>query len=101
MKKVIYSLSVLFISICMYEPVQAKNPCASLTCMSGLVGNGTPAGGCSAPIADYFSIVVYAPWGYLPGHTAELRRQYLMSCPGAAVNMQWVALIQAQWGTVL
>lgn len=100
MKKLIYICSFIFLFTYVNKSANAKDPCASLICMSGLVGNGTPSGGCSKPISDYFSIIVWTVTGYHPYRTAIKRQRYLMSCSGSAANMQWVALIQAQWGMV-
>lgn len=81
------------------KPAHA-NACQTLMCMSGLVGNGSPAGGCSSHITKYFSIIRFGMWGYSPSRTAAARQRYLMSCEGAALNMEWVSMIQAVYGTV-
>lgn len=80
--------------------VAHAGPCETLVCMSGLVGNGSPAGGCGSPIGKYFSIIRFGFWGYSPSRTAAARQRYLMSCPGSAMNVQWVSAIQAVYGTV-
>lgn len=74
--------------------------CETLVCMSGLVGNGVAAGGCSAPIAKYFSIIRFGFWGYSPSLTRTARERYLKSCAGSTANLQWVEAIQAVYGTV-
>ena len=83
-------------------PSQAyAGPCETLVCMSGLVGNGSPAGGCGSPISKYFSIIRFGFWGgYSPSRTAAARQRYLMSCPGSALNIQWVTAIQLAYGVI-
>lgn len=80
--------------------VARAGSCETLVCMSGMVGNGSPAGGCGSPISKYFSIIRFNFWGYDAGRTYAARQRYLMECPGAAMNIQWVSLIQAIYGTV-
>lgn len=75
--------------------------CETLMCMSGMVGNGSPGGGCGSPIAAYFSIIRFNFWGYDPVATAEARREYLTSCPGSSANTEWVSAIQAVYGEVM
>ncbi|GBR16784.1 hypothetical protein AA105894_1658 [Asaia spathodeae NBRC 105894] len=78
---------------------RAADPCTVLMCMSGLVGNGTPPPTCQPAIDVYFSLIVFHIT-YDPISTAALRLKYLETCPGWAANAEWVAAIQAAWGTV-
>lgn len=80
--------------------VALADSCETLMCMSGLVGNGSPSSGCGSPIADYFSIIRFDFFGFSPSLTAAARYRYLMSCPGSAMNGEWVTAIQAVWGGV-
>lgn len=82
------------------KPAHAS-PCETLMCMSGLVGNGSPGGGCGSPITAYFTIIRFNFWGYDAVATREARQRYLTSCPGSAANMAWVEAIQAVWGEVI
>lgn len=64
---------------------QSVDPCAVYTCMAGISGSGTTGGPACAPATSYFfSLVVFDPYFDAPA-TAQLRRQYLMTCPGAQV----------------
>ncbi|MBN8894603.1 MAG: hypothetical protein J0I71_07180 [Rhodanobacter sp.] len=81
---------------------QSVDPCAVYTCMAGMSGEGATGGAACAPAtAFFFSLVVFDPYFDAPA-TSQLRRQYLMTCPGAnvATNAAILNAIIAQWGTV-
>jgi hypothetical protein len=85
-------------------PVQAQgvDPCIVYTCMAGISGAGTSGGPACAPATTYFfSLVVFDPWFDAPA-TSQLRRTYLMTCPGAnmASNAMLLNAIIAEWGSV-
>jgi hypothetical protein len=70
--------------------------------MAGISGAGASGGPACVPATTYFfSLVVFDPM-FDPGATAELRRTYLMTCPGANVPSNAVLLnaIIAEWGAV-
>lgn len=85
-------------------PVRAQSvdPCTVYTCMAGMSGSGTTGGPACTPATNYFfSLVVFDPYFDAPA-TAQLRRQYLMTCPGAnvATNAAILHAIIAEWGSV-
>jgi len=85
-------------------PVRAQSvdPCTVYTCMAGISGAGTSGGPACIPATTYFfSLVVFDPV-FDAAATAELRRAYLMTCPGANVttNAAVLSAIIAEWGAV-
>lgn len=81
---------------------QSVDPCTVYTCMAGTSGAGTAGGpGCVPATSYFFSLVVFDPYFDAPA-TAQLRRQYLMTCPGANVttNAALLNAIIAEWGSV-
>jgi hypothetical protein len=70
--------------------------------MAGISGAGTSGGPACIPATTYFfSLVVFDPV-FDAAATAELRRAYLMTCPGANVttNAAVLSAIIAEWGAV-
>lgn len=85
-------------------PVQAQSvdPCTVYMCMAGMSGAGASGGpACTPPTTYFFSLVVFDP-AFDAAATAELRRTYLMTCPGADVtsNAAVLSAIIAEWGVV-
>ena len=81
---------------------QSVDACTAYTCMAGLSGQGVTGGPTCTPATSYFfSLVVFDPYFDAPA-TAQLRRQYLMTCPGAQVanNANILQAIIAPWGYV-
>lgn len=81
---------------------QSVDPCAVYTCMAGMSGEGTTGGAaCTPSTTFFFSLVVFDPYFDAPA-TSQLRRQYLMTCPGANIGTNAAILnaIIAEWGTV-
>lgn len=81
---------------------QSVDPCTVYTCMAGISGAGASGGPACVPATTYFfSLVVFDPWFDAPA-TSQLRRTYLMTCPGAnvATNAALLNAIIAEWGTV-
>lgn len=81
---------------------QSIDPCAVYTCMAGMSGDGATGGAACAPATTFFfSLVVFDPYFDAPA-TSQLRRRYLMTCPGAntGTNAAILNAIIAEWGTV-
>ncbi|MBP1475772.1 hypothetical protein J7I44_15805 [Frateuria sp. MAH-13] len=81
---------------------QSVDPCTVYTCMAGISGAGASGGPACVPATTYFfSLAVFDPWFDAPA-TSQLRRTYLMTCPGAnvATNAALLNAIIAEWGTV-
>ncbi|HXD35330.1 MAG TPA: hypothetical protein VN624_01670 [Rhodanobacter sp.] len=81
---------------------QSVDPCAVYTCMAGMSGEGTTGGAACTPATTFFfSLVVFDPYFDAPA-TSQLRRQYLMTCPGAntGTNAAILNAIIAEWGTM-
>lgn len=98
------TLTVGIAALLTIAPVRAQSvdPCAVYTCMAGMSGDGATGGAACAPATTFFfSLVVFDPYFDAPA-TAQLRRRYLMTCPGANVATNAVILnaIIAEWGTV-
>ncbi|PSD61462.1 hypothetical protein C7G80_19450, partial [Acinetobacter nosocomialis] len=67
----------------------AKDPCKTLACMAAKSGGQFGSIGdsdCSGAIADFFNIVKKNKHGFLPNHTADARKEFLMECSGAEQN---------------
>lgn len=85
-------------------PVHAQtvDPCTVYMCMAGISGAGASGGPACVPATTYFfSLVVFDPY-FDAAATSQLRRTYLMTCPGAnvATNAALLEAIIAEWGTV-
>ena len=81
---------------------QSVDPCSVYTCMAGISGAGASGGSACVPATTYFfSLVVFDPW-FDAAATSQLRRTYLMTCPGAnvATNAALLNAIIAEWGSV-
>lgn len=81
---------------------QSADPCTVYMCMAGISGAGKSGGpGCTSATTTFFSIVVFDPY-FDAAATSMLRRQYLMTCPGAttATNAALLNAIIAEWGSV-
>ncbi|MCX7512381.1 hypothetical protein [Frateuria sp. STR12] len=81
---------------------QSVDPCNVYTCMAGISGAGTTGGpGCVPATTYFFSLVVFDPF-FDAAATSQLRRTYLMTCPGAnvATNAALLNAIIAEWGAV-
>src|SRR5690348_2009046 len=85
-------------------PVHAQtvDPCTVYTCMAGISGAGASGGPPCVPATTYFfSLVVFDPY-FDAVATSQLRRTYLMTCPGAdtTTNAALLNTIIAEWGAV-
>jgi hypothetical protein len=81
---------------------QSVDPCSVYTCMAGVSGAGASGGAACVPATTYFfSLVVFDPW-FDAAATSQVRRMYLMTCPGAdaATNAVLLNAIIAEWGSV-
>lgn len=81
---------------------QSSDPCAVYMCMAGISGAGASGGPACIPATTYFfSLVIFDP-SFDAAATSQLRRSYLMTCPGANVATNAVLLntIIAEWGAV-
>ena len=63
---------------------QSVDPCTVYTCMAGISGSGASGGpGCTAATDYFFGVlVVFDPYFDAPD-TAQVRRNYLATCPGS------------------
>ncbi|MGN2243085.1 hypothetical protein ACFWZU_06180 [Frateuria sp. GZRR33] len=81
---------------------QSVDPCTVYTCMAGISGAGASGGpGCVPATTYFFSLVVFDP-SFDAAATSQLRKTYLMTCPGAntATNAALLNAIIALWGAV-
>ncbi|HHO8472811.1 TrbM/KikA/MpfK family conjugal transfer protein [Klebsiella pneumoniae] len=83
MKKVILSLLFLGIMALCSTSAMAANACEVVLCMYGkATGNG---GGseCHSAERAFFNIVKKNRHGFLPDHTADARKSFLLECDSA------------------
>ncbi|HBM2247484.1 TPA: hypothetical protein LUK63_004371 [Escherichia coli] len=76
----------------------AKDPCKTLKSGGefGSVGDSD----CSGAIADFFNIVKKNKHGFLPNHTADARKEFLMECSGAEQNTAAVSRVISMFGRI-
>ena len=70
-------------AIALSAPVYASDPCASVLCLYGkAIGSG---GGseCKSAEKDFFNIIKKNKHGFLPDHTADARKSFLLECDSA------------------
>lgn len=87
------------ISLAMLFPQQiyAKNACASVLCLSGLLDGTARPSECRKPINDYFNIRKFKHGHWKIGRTIRARGSYLNQCPKGRTKAQ---VINAAFGAV-
>ncbi|ECH0747508.1 hypothetical protein FPC83_23005 [Salmonella enterica] len=81
----------------------AKDPCKTLACMAAKSGGEFGSIGdsdCSGAVADFFNIVKKNKHGFLPNHTADARKAFLMECSGAEQNTAAVSRVISMFGRI-
>ena len=81
------------------QPVQAKDACATVLCMAGMLQGAGVSSACWGPVADYFNIKRWRKGKFHSGWTADARGAFLNGCaaPGSA---SWKSRINSQYGRV-
>ncbi|PHX40069.1 hypothetical protein AO263_32310 [Pseudomonas sp. NZIPFR-PS5] len=77
-------ISALLIALGLAAPVPpafAKDPCATVLCMAGMLQGKGAVTGCDGPIADFFDIVKKKHGDFEPDATQDARREFTNSCP--------------------
>lgn len=79
------------------QPVQAKDACATVLCMAGMLQGAGVSSACGGPVADYFDIKRWRKGKFHSGRTADARGAFLNGCaaPGSA---SWKSRINSQYG---
>jgi hypothetical protein len=83
MKSIMLPAFFLFIASLLSSPAMAAEPCEVVLCMYGkATGNG---GGkeCRSAERSFFNIVKKNKHGFLPSHTADARKAFLLECQSA------------------
>lgn len=83
MKSIMLPAFFLCIASLLSSPAMAADPCEVVLCLYGkTTGNG---GGseCSSAERSFFNIVKKNKHGFLPDHTADARKKFLLECQSA------------------
>lgn len=99
-RSVMLAAAILSVGLGISLPVSA-DPCGALLCLAGLASGGDGGPACELHVVDYFSIVIFDPFGGvdLPA-TATARQEFLAQCP-APVDADWMLLANSAFGTML
>lgn len=95
MRKLFIPLTLIFLTT---TPVYAKDPCATVLCMAGMLQGSGIVSNCSKPVKDYFSIIKYKHGGISWSRTVKSRGKFLNKCPSAG---NWAGDINKKYGRVL
>lgn len=87
------SISLVFLT----TPAHAKDPCATVLCMAGMVQGKGVVSGCSGPVKDYFSITKRKKGKFSSSRTSSARGSFLNSCSN---NSGWASKINDQYGHI-
>ena len=83
MKKTAMAAVMLCVTAGASLPAKAADPCEVVLCMYGKATGNSGGGECSSPEKAFFDIVKKNKHGFLPSHTADARKDFLMQCKGA------------------
>ena len=93
--------SIILIIACLWlsQPVQARDACATVLCMAGMLQGAGVSSACGSAVANYFDIKRWRKGKFHSGWTADARGAFLNSCaaPGTA---PWKSRINSQYGRV-
>ncbi|MCZ2719984.1 TrbM/KikA/MpfK family conjugal transfer protein [Erwinia amylovora] len=79
-------------------PVQAKDPCATVLCMAGMLTGNSGGSECSSAVSDYFSIVKFKKGKFKKSATKQARKEFLQQC--TKEDEGWINQINSAYGTV-
>ena len=100
LRKLIAIVGILF-TCASFSPYVHADPCGAELCLGGAVDGKSGGPGCYARVADYFSIVIFDPFGDIDWPaTSAARLLLLRSCPDPA-NAELPPRINGRFGDQL
>lgn len=90
-------IPIIACPIWLSQPAQAKDACATMLCMAGMLQGAGVSSACGGAVADYFNIKRWRRGKFHSGWTADARGAFLNSraAPGTA---SWKSRIDSQYG---
>ena len=90
-------IPIIACPIWLSQPAQAKDACATVLCMAGMIQGAGVSSACGGAAADYFNIKRWRKGKFHSGWTADARGAFLNSraAPGTA---SWKSRINGQYG---
>ena len=83
MKKIIISFTA-FIFLSQFSlPVFASDPCETVLCMFGKAMGSGGGAECTQAERDFFNIKKTSKGSFLPNHTSDARKNFIMQCKSA------------------
>jgi hypothetical protein len=100
MQKGIALMAIVVAAGMIHAPqAQAKDSCATVLCMFGMLEGAGVSSACKGPIEDYFSIIKFGSHGQmLTGHTNSAREKFTGSCSSASPDV--LSKINSKYGRV-
>ena len=92
------TLTVIIYLMLLANPAHAKDACATVLCMAGMLQGSGVVSNCSQPVEDYFSIVKFKHGGISWSRTFKARGKFLNQC---SANNGWGNKINKAYGRVL
>ena len=83
MKRVILSVLFLVMAVSFSSSVMAADVCEVVLCMYGKTTGNSGGNACSSAERSFFNIVKKNKHGFLPDHTADARKAFLLECESA------------------
>jgi hypothetical protein len=77
------AVALLCLAAAYAAPTYADDPCETVLCMYGKVTGNSGGSECSSPEKAFFDIVKKNKHGFLPSHTADARKDFLLQCKAA------------------
>lgn len=101
MKKTIAMVAVVIAAGMVHAPkAEAKDACATVLCMFGMLKGAGVSSECKGPVKDYFSIKKFGTHGqFLTGHTNSAREKFTGQCSSAGNDR--LNKINSKFGRVL
>jgi len=75
--------AILAASLAIALPAEAKDPCATVMCMWGMLQGAGVVDNCADPVADYFNIVERKKGKIKLSRTSNARQSFLDQCEAA------------------
>lgn len=98
MNKVIAPAMLIFSMVIFSSPVIAADACEVVLCLYGKTMDNSGGGECHSAEQSFFNIVKRNRHGFLPDHTADARKSFLLECSSA--NQAIISQIINKFGRV-
>lgn len=98
MKRTAIAAALLCLTAGFTAPSFAADPCEVVLCMYGKATGNSGGSSCSSAEHAFFNIIKKNKHGFLPGHTADARKAFLLQCKEA--DPSTISKIISQFGRV-